>query len=216
MQTAVRSVLAIALLTSVAADARAQASHSLAIVNDSTYTVRHLYVSSSYEDQWGSDQFGSYVLRPGGSFTLTNIHAGSYDIKFVDEDQDACILRQIRITADTSWKLTSAWLLKCEGYGSNHPAYSLSIANESPYDIHQVFLSPTATGTWGADRLGDDMIGAGHRVTLSNIASGHYDVKFVDEDGDACVVNDVNITSNTSWRLTTAILLRCESFTRHR
>lgn len=88
--------------------------YSLRIQNNSRYDIYRLYVSSSDEDRWGPDQLRDDVLETGSAYTLTNIRPGEYDIKFVDEDGDTCILRDIAIFKDTSWVLTTRWLLNCE------------------------------------------------------------------------------------------------------
>lgn len=89
----------------------------LKITNNSRYDIYHLYVSSSENEAWGPDQFGDFVLEAGGgSFTLTDLVPGDYDIKFVDEDGDACVLRDISIFQNKNWALTTNWLTQCEGY----------------------------------------------------------------------------------------------------
>jgi hypothetical protein len=65
-------------------------------------------------ENWGPDQLKDFVLTAGSTFTLTSIAVGEYDVKFVDEDGDACVLRHIKITDDTSWRVTTQWLLQCE------------------------------------------------------------------------------------------------------
>ena len=89
----------------------------LKITNNSRYDIYHLYVSSSENENWGADQFGDFVLQAGGgSFTLTDLIPGEYDIKFVDEDGDECVLEDIAIVQNKNWSLTTSWLTNCEGY----------------------------------------------------------------------------------------------------
>lgn len=89
----------------------------LKITNNSRYDIYQLFVSSSEEERWGPDQLGDFVLRGGGgSYTLTDIVPGEYDIRFVDEDGDKCDLRNIQIFKNTSWALTTNWLVQCQGY----------------------------------------------------------------------------------------------------
>ena len=87
--------------------------YSLTIVNDSSFDIERLYVSSSDFGVWGPDQLGLRVLRSGDTFTLTGIKPGEYDIKFVDQDGDTCILRY-QVFRNLSWRLTNSWLLGCE------------------------------------------------------------------------------------------------------
>jgi hypothetical protein len=88
------------------------------------------------------------------------------------------------------------------------------IVNNSDYDIHQLFLSPTHKDTWGPDQLGDKVIEkSGGSFTLHSIPCGHYDIKVVDEDGDACVIEDVIMCKDhTHWNLTNKELARCEGW----
>ena len=95
--------------------ANAQGSHySLTLVNTSGYNIEHLYLSSSDTDRWGPDQLGRHTLESGGSFTLTDIRPGEYDIKFVDEDGDTCIVPHKNVFHNLSWELSQSWLLSCE------------------------------------------------------------------------------------------------------
>jgi len=59
--------------------------YSLTIHNTSGYHIYKIYMSSS-----------------------------KYDIKFVDQDGDACKLLKVKVFHNTSWNLTSQWLLGCE------------------------------------------------------------------------------------------------------
>ncbi len=89
----------------------------LKVTNNSRYDIYHLYVSSAESSRWGPDQFGDFVLQAGGgTFTLTDLVPGDYDIKFVDEDGDECVLEGISIFQNKNWALTTSWLTNCEGY----------------------------------------------------------------------------------------------------
>ena len=109
-------VLLLAGLVPATATAQRRGHYTLLIENDSRYDIYYLYMSRTLEDNWGSDQLGSEVLDSGETFALGNIPAGEYDLKFVDEDDDACVLNDIAIINDTEWHLTTKFLLGCEGY----------------------------------------------------------------------------------------------------
>ena len=109
-------VLLLAGLAPATATAQRRGHYTLLIENDSRYDIYYLYMSRTLEDNWGSDQLGSEVLDSGETFALGNIPAGEYDVKFVDEDDDACVLSDIAIIDDTEWRLTTNFLLECEGY----------------------------------------------------------------------------------------------------
>ncbi len=109
-------VLLLAGLAPATATAQRRGHYTLLIENDSRYDIYYLYMSRTLEDNWGSDQLGSEVLDSGETFALGNIAAGEYDVKFVDEDDDECVLNDIAIINDTEWRLTTNFLLECEGY----------------------------------------------------------------------------------------------------
>lgn len=87
---------------------------SLTIKNNSSWDIYHIYVSSSNDPDWGSDLLGRRVLGNGSQHTITNVSFGQWDLKFVDEDGDVCILNKIQVTRNLSWTLTNRWLLDCE------------------------------------------------------------------------------------------------------
>ena len=88
------------------------------------------------------------------------------------------------------------------------------IVNNSDWDIHELYLSPTHKDSWGPDQLGDHVIKhGGGSFTLHSIPCGHYDVKVVDEDGDDCVIEDVYMCKDhTHWNVTNKELAKCEGW----
>src|SRR3954447_3859504 len=71
---------------------------------------------------------------------------------------------------------------------------TVKIVNKSDYDIHHMFLAPHGDDNWGPDQLGEHTITKkGGSFTLSSIPCETYDVQLVDEDGDKCEVESVDI-----------------------
>lgn len=89
-------------------------------------------------------------------------------------------------------------------------ALSLTLQNKSKWEIHELYFSDADEDEWGPDQLGDDVIETGDSFTLTKIDRGSYDVKIVDEDGDSCVVTDVDFTSSEHFEITDKILLGCQ------
>lgn len=86
------------------------------------------------------------------------------------------------------------------------------IKNKSDWEIHHLFLSPTENEQWGPDQLGEHVIESGGTFELRNIPCDSYDVMLVDEDGDECVVPEVDICSGQSgWIISNDDLLECEA-----
>jgi hypothetical protein len=87
------------------------------IVNKTHYTFMRLYLSSSARNAWGADQLGRKTIEPGNSYMLTGIACGLYDVKVVDEDNDACVVTEVPICRNhTHWEMTDDLLASCEGY----------------------------------------------------------------------------------------------------
>jgi hypothetical protein len=89
---------------------------------------------------------------------------------------------------------------------------NVTIKNKSEWAIQNFFLSPIEQEKWGADQLGDEVIGTGEQFTLTGVPCDAYDVKLVDEDGDECVVTEVDICAqNQGWVITNDDLLDCQA-----
>src|SRR2546423_31285 len=90
--------------------------------------------------------------------------------------------------------------------------YSLKIINNSRYQITQLFVSSTENDEWGPDQFGEGksaVLNPGESYTLTDLTPGEYNIKFVDPDGDTCVLKDIKIFKNESWSLTSAWLEKC-------
>jgi hypothetical protein len=88
---------------------------------------------------------------------------------------------------------------------------AVTVQNFSGYRIYHVYLSPLDSSSWGPDQLGASVLGAGYRTTLLHrFLPGYYDLKLIDEDGDACVIHGVEVIANTTWNIYHDWLLDCE------
>ena len=93
---------------------------------------------------------------------------------------------------------------------------AVKIVNKSAWEIHEFYLAPTGPDDdWGADQLHKSVISAkSGTFTLQSIPCDTYDVKLVDEDGDACEVEKVNICGGSeTWTITDNDLLKCQKAT---
>ena len=89
---------------------------------------------------------------------------------------------------------------------------SVTIVNESEWRLDHLYLSSVDTNEWGADQLGKDVIGKNESFKITDIPCDAYDVKLIDEDGDECVVEDVDLCgSKETWRVTSKDLLACQA-----
>lgn len=88
-----------------------------------------------------------------------------------------------------------------------------TLVNNTSFELHQIFLSPSHESHWGPDQLGQQILEPGYEYTLSGMPCGNYDVKLVDEHGDECVIEgDYLCGDEGRWILTDEELLECEGF----
>lgn len=89
----------------------------------------------------------------------------------------------------------------------------VTVHNDSEWAIFHFYLSSSDDDEWGPDQLGRDVIENGGSFTLTDIPCDEYDVKLVDEDGDECVVEAVDVCGeDDEWLITDDDLLECEGY----
>lgn len=111
MLRTVASAVAALLLCSLAPPADAS---SVRIHNRSSWDIHELYLSPVDDDDWGPDQLGRHVIGSGETFTLTDVRCDSYDVRLVDEDDDACVVGDVRLCGKETWTITDRELLACQ------------------------------------------------------------------------------------------------------
>lgn len=193
---------------------------NVTVKNSSSWSLYRLYMSPSSQTDWGPDQLGDKIVHTGGNFVLESVPCDTYDVKIVDEDGDECVINRVDICgASETWEIDDASLLACqaETAGAALPSSTgttISVTNQSAWTIHLLYLSPVSSTEWGPDQLGTSVIPSnGGTFRISNVLCGAYDVKIVDEDGDACIIKNTDICggSNSSWLITSENLLSCQS-----
>ena len=99
------------------------------------------------------------------------------------------------------------------GFSTTAAAQSstFTVFNRSSYRINHLYVSSTSYNYWGNDRLGSDIFYPNYRFDLA-VNPGWYDVKLVDQDGDSCVIRNVNVNYGETWTITNDTLLACELF----
>ena len=214
--------LALSLFIGMSAAEVAAQCASMRIVNSTPWAIHELFLSPIDEFDWGPDQLGRDTIEPGDAFTLSGIDCDSYDVKLVDEDDDECVVEDVDLCGGGAvWKLTPDALVACQAFGEPparagsraRPSATVKIANRSQFQVDELYLSSSDDYAWGPDQLGDDVIGSGESVTLAGVACDTYDIKVVDEDGDVCIIDEVDLCEDDSvWQLTDRELLRCEGY----
>jgi hypothetical protein len=91
--------------------------------------------------------------------------------------------------------------------------WTLTVVNSSGFDIYHLYVSSSEIEEWGPDQLGNrptDVLADGGRFRLIEIKTGEYDIKIVDQDGDVCVLRNIQIHNDEEWQITREDLLACE------
>ena len=81
---------------------------SIAVTNNSSRSISHIYLSAPDNDNWGPDQLNNASLAPGASVTINNASCNQSTIKVVAEDQDGCFVSAvIECAENSSWTITN-------------------------------------------------------------------------------------------------------------
>ena len=84
------------------------------------------------------------------------------------------------------------------------------VSNYSDWTIEEFYMSPVDDRDWGDDLLGDEVMETGDTLTLTHISCDDWDILIVDEDGDECVLEEVDLCGDrATWDITNSELLDC-------
>ena len=182
------------------------------LINNTSFDIHAIFLSPSSDSHWGPDQLGDDILESEYSFTLRGMPCDEYDIKLIDEDGDACVIKGDYLCGDAGdWILTNEELLDCQGFKTT--TASASLINNSSFDIYELYISPSAARRWGPDQLGNEILEPGYSYTFSGLDCGKYDFKLVDEDGDVCILNEAYLCGAEGEAvLTDKDLLDCQGY----
>lgn len=87
----------------------------------------------------------------------------------------------------------------------------VEFVNRSDWDIYEIYLSAVDEREWGPDQLEDGILESGGSFLLYGIPCDDYDVLLIDEDGDECVIEEVDLCGDSEeWVITNRDLLACE------
>jgi hypothetical protein len=93
----------------ISAGSNAQPVMALAVTNNSSREIHHLYLSPVDRNVWGPDLLDGRVVRTGETFTTNDVSCGGNEIKVIAEDKDGCFLYAIVgcAQASTGWTITN-------------------------------------------------------------------------------------------------------------
>ena len=107
-------VLMLVALTLLTLPALGRDTSKVEVHNLSDWIIEEFYMSPSDERDWGYDLLGDEVMESGDSLTLTSISCDYWDIMFIDEDGDECVLEEVDLCGDRArWDITDDELLDC-------------------------------------------------------------------------------------------------------
>lgn len=88
--------------------------YELEIHNHSEVVIYNVYMSHSYETQWGRDRLEDDTLSPRHYISIEDIVPGEYDFLVIDEYGRKCMQRDYPIFNDKQWDITDEWLDQCK------------------------------------------------------------------------------------------------------
>ena len=72
----------------------------------------------------------------------------------------------------------------------------LTVTNDSPVPVCELYVSSSGDSTWGADELGSQTLDPGARYDIL-LVKGNYDLRFVDCDGLEAQVDGISLFEDT-------------------
>ena len=91
------------------------------------------------------------------------------------------------------------------------PSATVTINNNSSWEIRALYLSPVDNDNWGDDQLNGSAIAPGSSYSL-NLSWEQPTVKLIAEDADGCFISTtVDATSNSSWAISSSSSRNCGS-----
>src|SRR5882672_5693327 len=89
------------------------------------------------------------------------------------------------------------------------PPLTITVVNNSGWEIRHLCLSPADNDNWGPDQLNESSISPGATRTL-NVSWDQSTVKLVAEDQDGCFMyTTVEATGNPVWTITSDTTRNC-------
>jgi hypothetical protein len=90
---------------------------------------------------------------------------------------------------------------------------SLTLENHSQTAVAHLFLTPYDHVAWGPDQLNNDVLLPQEAASLTGLDCATYDLRLVDEHGEECVVQDIDLcVEDAVWALTDDQLASCQGW----
>jgi hypothetical protein len=85
------------------------------------------------------------------------------------------------------------WLVRAQP----QTGMSITVTNNSNWQIRHLYLTPADSNDWGADQLNDSILSPGASVTISADSCGGSGIKVISEDTDGCFLSKVVACADT-------------------
>jgi len=166
----------------------------LDVVNNTSSTVCYLYLSPSTDTEWGNDQLGaSDVIGSGQYFTLTDIAAGTYDLRADDCDGNILVQNfgiEMTSTEGYTWTLSDSQV-------------TLTVVNNSSVDLCWLYVSPSTDDEWGPDQFGPETIlRSGQSFAVEGIDPGTYDLRVEGCSGEELEEYGLDLSGDFEYTVT--------------
>jgi hypothetical protein len=162
------------------------------LYNNSGVEICYVYISPSSSSEWGSDWLGN-VTVPNGNYWSTRLPMDTYDM--LAEDCNGYIVDEqygVALTGNSEWSL--------EQYTVPTDT-TLTIINDTAYEIWYVYISPSSSSEWGNDWLGDDVIPAYGSYTFY-VSEGTYDLRVEDSSYNVMASRfEEYLTGDSDWTI---------------
>jgi hypothetical protein len=91
----------------------------------------------------------------------------------------------------------------------DHVTATLTVRNNSDFEIQQLYLTDVNSSNWGPNLLSGAPLVPAESITLG-VDCGFYDARLVDEAGVECTLHDLDLClDNATWILTNST---CDAF----
>jgi hypothetical protein len=186
--------IAVAVTATVGWRASAQPNPDFWVSNTSGKQINQIYVSPSTDTNWGSDWLREHVLASGQRFAIRPRRDGTcvFDIRVVFADGASEERRRVNVCNVNEVAFTAAGTA-----GRAAPSQAIAdfrLVNRSGRTIQQLFVSAATEQSWGADRLGQNVLPTGRSftVTLPRDGTCVYDIRVVYDNNTAAEKRRVN------------------------
>ncbi len=151
----------------------------MVVTNHTNKPVVELYISSQDADSWGQDRLEDDELPPGQNvhLKLGRTRACNFDVLAVYEDASREESRGVNICRDRELAFDGKHATPPpEPLG---PERSVTVINESPRPIQQLYFSPPDAAQWGEDLLVASTISAHDQRRIAFHGACSVDVRVV-------------------------------------